>query len=258
MKTIPRTLNYYAQIFYLIECISNWPLIVVSRFFPFLSYDLRLRSGQTFKIDHFLSALTLKEVFYDGDYRPKTKSARTIVDIGANIGTCTIYMSSLFPKAKVYSFEPDPNTFKLLKTNVEKNNQSNITLVNQAVSNHSGHTTFYSCQASGLSSLSKTMLPYKVTKTQVILTTIPELMKKFDIKTIDVLKIDAEGAEFDILLKTPRFPFQSIKEIILEYHDRLTSHYHEELVNKLHQVGYKLITRPHPLEEGIGIIQAYR
>ena len=258
MKTIPRTLNYYAQIFYLIECISNWPLIVISRFLPFFDYQLHLRTGQTFKINHFLSALTLKEVFYDGDYNPKTKNAKTIIDIGANIGTCTIFMSYMFPKAKIYSFEPDSSTFKLLKTNIELNHRPNITLINQAVSNKSGHTAFYSCQASGLSSLSKTLLPYKVNKTNVALTTIPDLMMKYDIKNIDILKIDAEGAEFDILLKTPHFPFKPIKEIILEYHDRLTSHHHEELVEKLHQVGYKLITRPHPLEEGIGIIQAYR
>lgn len=258
MKTIPRTLNYYAQIFYLIECVANWPLIVASRFFPYIKYHLHLRTGQVFEINHFLSALTLKEVFYDGDYHPKADKANVIVDIGANIGTCTIYMSFLFPNAKIYSLEPDPNTFKLLKTNVRLNRRPNIVLINQAVSNKSGHTTFYSCQANGLSSLSKTRLPYKVTKTRVTLTSLPDFMETSHIRQIDILKIDAEGAEFDILLKTPKFPFQSIKEIILEYHDQLTPHHHEELVDKLHQVGYKLITRPHPLEEGIGIIHAYR
>jgi len=258
MKTIPRTLNYYAQIFYLIECISNWPLIVISRFFPHVNFQLHLRTGQIFEINHFLSALTLKEVFYDGDYNPKTKNAKNIIDIGANIGTCTIYMSHLFPKAKIYSFEPDPNTFKLLKTNMELNHGSNITLSNQAISNKNGRAIFHSCQASGLSSLNKTLLPYKVTKTNVVLTTVPEMMKRYGIKKIDILKIDAEGAEFDILLNTPHFPFKLINEIILEYHDRLTAHHHEEIVNRLHQFGYKLITRPHPLEEAIGIIQAYR
>lgn len=258
MKIIPRTLNYYLQIFYLIDSVSNWPAIVLSRFFPFRNYRLLLRTGQIFEINHFLSALTIKEVFFDNDYRPNTKNARTVIDIGANIGTCTVYMSSLFPKAKIYALEPDPRTFQLLKTNKELNHCTNATLINQAVSNKSGSTTFYSCQANGLSSLNKTRLPYQVTKTRVQLTTVPDLMKEYGLKQIDILKIDAEGAEFDILLKTPRFPFLVIKEIILEYHDRLTPHHHEMIVTRLHQLGYKLTTRPHPLEDGIGIIQAYR
>src|SRR3989344_1101772 len=258
MKTIPRTLNYYQQIFYLADCVANWPLIVLSRFFPFINYRLRLKTGPVFEINHFLSALTIKEVFYDDDYRPKTKNAKTIIDIGANIGTCSVYMSSIFPKAKIYSLEPDPKTFQLLKTNKELNHCTNVTLINQAVSNNSGSTTFYSCQANGLSSLSKTRLPYQVTKTRVQLTTIPDLMKQHRLEQVDILKIDAEGAEFDILLQTPRFPYPSIKEVILEYHDALTSHRHEEIVTRLHQAGYKLITRPHPLEDNIGIIHAYR
>ena len=100
MKTIPRTLNYYAQIFYLTDCVSNWPSIVLSRFFPFRNYRLRLRTGQIFEINHFLSALTIKEVFFDNDYRPNAKNAQTIVDIGANIGTCSVFMSSIFPKGQ--------------------------------------------------------------------------------------------------------------------------------------------------------------
>ena len=258
MKTIPRTLNYYAQIFYLTDCVSNWPSIVLSRFFPFRNYRLRLRTGPVFEINHFLSALTIKEVFFDNDYRPNAKNAQTIVDIGANIGTCSVFMSSIFPKAKIYALEPDPRTFQLLKTNKELNHCSNVTLINQAVSNKSGSTVFYSCQANGLSSLSQTRLPYRVTKTRVQLTTVPDLMKLYRLKQIDILKIDAEGAEFDILLKTPRFPFGAIKEIILEYHDRLTPHHHEEIITRLHQAGYKLVTRPHPLEDNIGIIHAYQ
>lgn len=258
MKTLPRTLNYYLQIFYLTECLSNWPLVIVSRFLPFWNYRLHLKDGPIFEINHFLNSLVIKEVFFDHDYRPMTKDVQNVVDIGANIGTCTIYMSMRFPQAQIYSLEPDPRTFKLLKTNLDLNKRQNVTIINQAVSNKSGKTSFYSCQANGLSSLNKTNLPYKVTKTQVSLISLPEFMRKYHLKQIDILKIDAEGAEFDILLKTPRFPFKLIREIILEYHDKLTNHHHEEIVAKLHKVGYKLITRPHPLEEGIGIIQAYR
>lgn len=40
-----------------------------------------------------------------------------IIDIGANIGIATVYMKTLFPKAKIISIEPDVQNFECLKKN---------------------------------------------------------------------------------------------------------------------------------------------
>uniref|UniRef100_UPI00404729D4 FkbM family methyltransferase n=1 Tax=Orrella sp. TaxID=1921583 RepID=UPI00404729D4 len=50
------------------------------------------------------------------------------IDVGANIGMTSLLMSSLFND--VYSFEPAPSTFSLLKKNIENNNIQNIQLFN--------------------------------------------------------------------------------------------------------------------------------
>ena len=50
------------------------------------------------------------------------------LDVGANIGMTTLLMSNLF--SEVYSFEPAPSTFSLLKENVERNGLKNIKLFN--------------------------------------------------------------------------------------------------------------------------------
>ena len=53
------------------------------------------------------------------------------LDVGANIGMTTLLMSKLFKE--VYSFEPVPSTFSLLKRNVERNRLENIALFNVAL-----------------------------------------------------------------------------------------------------------------------------
>jgi FkbM family methyltransferase len=59
-----------------------------------------------------------------------------VLDIGANIGYFTLLFSRLVgPSGKVYSFEPEPENFSLLKKNVELNNYKNIILIQKAVSN---------------------------------------------------------------------------------------------------------------------------
>jgi FkbM family methyltransferase len=60
------------------------------------------------------------------------------IDIGANIGMTSLLMSSLFND--VYSFEPAPSTFSLLKQNVENNNIENIQLFNIGLGNEAFST----------------------------------------------------------------------------------------------------------------------
>lgn len=58
-----------------------------------------------------------------------------ILDIGANIGYFTLLFARWAgKKGKVFSFEPDPANFALLKKNVEVNGYENVVLVNKAVS----------------------------------------------------------------------------------------------------------------------------
>lgn len=96
----------------------------------------------------------------------------------------------------------------------------------------------------------------KINTTKVRLINLSEILNMNKINHVDFLKIDAEGAEFDILLNSPNRVFYKIKEIVLEYHDHLTVHHHNEIIKKLQQHGYQIVIRPHPFEKDIGIIQA--
>jgi FkbM family methyltransferase len=68
----------------------------------------------------------------------------TVLDVGANIGYYTLILARLVgPRGRVFSFEPDPGNFALLKKNVEANGYKNVVLVNAALSDQPATLKLY-------------------------------------------------------------------------------------------------------------------
>ena len=135
-------------------------------------------------------------------------SGNIVVDIGANIGFFTLIMANGVKKeGKVFSFEPELENYKLLSKNVKENNLQNIILENKAVGNKNGSTEMYLASkenniysqsmhrifSSKIVSQNSTPITIKIIK-------LDDFFEKLDlIKKIDLIKIDVEGAEFDVL-----------------------------------------------------------
>src|SRR2546428_4586488 len=51
---------------------------------------------------------------------PPALNPEVILDIGSHIGASILYFRELFPRARIFGFEPHPETFKLLQLNVAK------------------------------------------------------------------------------------------------------------------------------------------
>ena len=66
-----------------------------------------------------------------------------IFDCGANVGVATFYFKWLYPKARVEAFEPDPNTFAVLETNVARNRLTDVVAHNCAVWDENGQIEFF-------------------------------------------------------------------------------------------------------------------
>ena len=60
-------------------------------------------------------------------------------DVGAHIGESVVFFNKLFNNPLIYSFEPSPKSFEILKNNNYKNN----ICFNYAISNITGSTVFY-------------------------------------------------------------------------------------------------------------------
>ncbi len=118
-----------------------------------------------------------------------------VFDIGANVGFYTVLASRLVGKSgKVISFEPVDTIFEMLKSHVELNNCSNVTLEKLACSDASGTKTFFLGPNIAMGSL------HEVGGEEITVTTtsIDEFVARENVLP-DFLKIDVEGAEMEVL-----------------------------------------------------------
>jgi hypothetical protein len=67
-----------------------------------------------------------------------------VVDVGASIGAFCIRSSLIVgEKGKVIAIEPEPNSFKILDTNIKANKLSNVLCLNLALSNKEGYENLH-------------------------------------------------------------------------------------------------------------------
>jgi FkbM family methyltransferase len=139
------------------------------------------------------------------------KPGMRVVEIGANYGTHTLHMSKLIgPTGQIIAFECNPFVSSKLKKSLEINKISNCILKEMAVSDHA-YATFivydldnigggYILSENHAKSFDPTAfkLHHKIS-----VTTLDEELK--DIHDIDLLKMDAEGAEYLILQGAEKF-----------------------------------------------------
>lgn len=126
------------------------------------------------------------------------KEGMTVVDIGANIGYYTLLAARLVgPQGKVYAFEPSQENFALLSRNVEANGYKNVVLVPKAVCERSGTARLrLDRESSGNHSLSG--IRGEGASAEVETVSLDDFFSSVH-ERIDVIKIDAEGAEVAIL-----------------------------------------------------------
>lgn len=74
------------------------------------------------------------------------KNKDVIFDIGANVGWYSILYKKMFPDAKVYSFEPIPDTYSQLKKNILLNELDDSKLLNFGLSDNNGQVEFFIMQ----------------------------------------------------------------------------------------------------------------
>jgi FkbM family methyltransferase len=164
------------------------------------------------------------EIKFYADY---VKNGMTVFDVGANIGELTLLFSGLVSETgKVYSFEASSKVFGRLKALCEASGRENIYPNHLAVSNSEGILSLhvYEDQYSGLNSLADRPLEkYGISIKSIGTESVPsvtldDFCLQYKIDTIDLLKIDVEGAEYQVLLGAKRlFQERRIKCCIFEF-----------------------------------------
>ena len=130
------------------------------------------------------------------DVYMKPKKGDIVVDVGAHYGFYTLYASKLIDAdGIVLCFEPHPDNYKGLLTNLQLNGVRNVKAFNLALGESDGKTKLYIRSHSGAHS---TFLRSRYC-INVELAKLDTVVERFNIKKVDLIKIDAEGAELSIL-----------------------------------------------------------
>ncbi len=260
MSSLIKKLRYYFEALAFIQFIENWYLIPLG-YLGLIDLSsgpiLRLKNGLKFKIVHYFDALALKENFFNNDYRFASSSKPiTVIDIGANIGDSSIYFASRSPKAKIVAIEPSKETFKQLQENIMLNNFSKqIMPLNLAVYKKKTKIKLFNPGPSGQRSLYQKRGTKKFELVSTI--TMKEIFQKYKIKRCDFLKLDCEGAEYDILTAIPETLFPQIRQIALECHP-VKDHNPQELQKFLEKQGFRVHQANHHIEKDISYLYATR
>ena len=126
----------------------------------------------------------------------------TIFDIGANVGDWTEFVIKKFNEAKIHSFEISKTSFSVLQKKYQNNNQ--VFINNFGLSNKKGLLQYKDYgKNSQINSIITEGNFHDQKITPILVNTLVETgdnyCKKNDIKEIDLLKIDVEGAEHLVL-----------------------------------------------------------
>jgi FkbM family methyltransferase len=176
-----------------------------------------------------------------------------VFDVGANIGLFTLFVHTRFKDIETYSFEPAPPLFEILKANNSfqgpKARLFNCGLSDREKTekftfypNSSGMSSFYADvneEREVLRSIFLNQMEKGMTGMEDLmrhsddlleerlrsetyecrLTTLSGVIRKHNVKRIDLLKIDVQKSEFDILQGIEEEDWERFRQIVIEVHD---------------------------------------
>lgn len=151
----------------------------------------------------------IHEIFVDEIYKLNLTSPKYIIDCGSNIGLSILYLKKQFPECKVIGFEPDSNNFSLLQKNVNSYQLKDVELHKSAVWTENTKLNFAN-EGTMSSSIST-----ESDKNTIMVDAVR--LKDFMDRNIDFLKIDIEGAEYQVL-KDIQDKLHLVENAFIEYH----------------------------------------
>lgn len=172
-------------------------------------------------------------LFDDSDINGVIKSAKTVVDAGANIGIFSRLVAFINNSCKIIAIEPEEENFSTLQKNLHGinvacenrglwNSEKNLKVIPRdtgawgfVVRETSGGG--FDCRGIG----------------------IQEIMHKYKIDKIDVLKIDIEGSEYYVFDKTANDWIDAVNILMIELHDRIHEWCGYRCFNIMYEHGFK-------------------
>lgn len=164
----------------------------------------------------FFRDIFIRDVYHLKEFSLKQNSI--ILDIGSNIGMFVLFVKTFYRDSKIIAYEPEKENFNLLKENIMLNNIDNCICHNKAVWKKSGQTRFIIGD-----NIAVGHIDYQNSSgTKGIMVeclSLEDVFKIDNIRHCDLLKLDCEGAEYDILFNSENKIFDKISNITIEVHE---------------------------------------
>jgi FkbM family methyltransferase len=154
-------------------------------------------AGRVFVSD-WSELLVVREIYQSpGDYdlTGLPEHPQVIVDIGANIGLAAKFFRRRYPDAEIVAYEPDPESFRMAQRNVH--DLTYLSLRNLAVGPSFERLRLYRVagESWGTSAFATDQTVAETFEVDAV--TLDSIIE--ELGTIDILKIDIEGAEYEVL-----------------------------------------------------------
>ena len=154
-----------------------------------------------------------------------------VYDIGANVGYFSLMAAFLAgPEGKVYAFEPLPRNISYLNKHIKLNKINNIQIIEAAVSRQEGETYFDLGASTAMGHISENG------EIKVRMVALDALLEAGQLLPPDYMKIDVEGAEFDVLCGARKLLETHRPVLFLDTHDRKA---HQRTIGLLEELGYR-------------------
>jgi FkbM family methyltransferase len=189
-------------------------------------------------------------IYYYGIYEPDEtfwlkqtlNPGMTVFDVGAHIGYYTLLMSKLVGEnGRVHSFEPTTAGYDRLTKHLAINKCINTTAYHAAISNYDGQCKIYCADNSNLGLSSLGALDHFVKVEVVDCFSLDTFIEKNEIKIIDFIKIDVEGAEMFVINGATSLLAKIRPLIMMEINPSCLSRIGanaDELITKMIKAGY--------------------
>ncbi|WPP52547.1 FkbM family methyltransferase [Catalinimonas niigatensis] len=217
--------NKFTRYKNLVKYITNWKSYLL---FKIYSKDecfiFKLNNSFSVKVPRtMLSAF--KESFLDDIYLrgfPKEifkEESMTVIDIGANAGFFSLYTFYHFPSSKVFAYEPMPYNFSVLKQYQMKYSDFEFNIHQKAIGAKEGKITLNASKLDGYTTMASVFeKDYNTHQIEVECVTLAQIMAHNHLHTVDLLKLDCEGAEYEILYNTSNHDLHKIQLMCIETH----------------------------------------
>lgn len=186
--------------------VLNWQEVMIYYLSPVHSRSLSItfRNDEVLIVPPYYLLEAIVETLLQNAYEfDEELAGEVVVDIGASIGDFVL-LASRQKGRHVYAYEVDKRSFAYLQRNVAVNRRQSVFLFNEAANRH----------------------------------TLSSILSKGE-KSIDFLKIDCEGCEYEVILESCREALMLSKTVSLELHHS-RGHRKSEIASFLKELGFRV------------------